>query len=277
MGVVSMKQLLEAGVHFGHLTKRWNPKMAPYIFTERNGIYIIDLQKTVKKLDEAYAFVRSVAEEGENVLFVGTKKQAGDSIKEEALRAGAYYVNARWLGGMMTNFKTIQRRIARLEQLHKMQEDGTFNLLPKKEVVKLELEIEKLEKDGAYFAPVKVDGTQVTLGVTDNSLTLDLAKLEQADQVIVDVVTHGDGEKLTLDKPEDSVYNVATLVIPPAKTALVAVGTKVNEMTGKEEPDVKIERLPLDVDAVRVTLWPLPFEVYAEKKETNEDKVEEDK
>ena len=147
-----MKQLLEAGVHFGHQTRRWNPKMAPYIFTERNGIYIIDLQKTVKKLDEAYAFVKSVAANGDNVLFVGTKKQAGDSVKEEALRAGAYYVNARWLGGMMTNFKTIQRRIARLEQLHTMQEDGTFNLLPKKEVVKLELEIEKLEK---YLGGIK--------------------------------------------------------------------------------------------------------------------------
>ena len=152
MGVVSMKQLLEAGVHFGHQTRRWNPKMAPYIFTERNGIYIIDLQKTVKKLDEAYAFIKSVAENGDNVLFVGTKKQAGDSVKEEALRAGAYHVNARWLGGMMTNFKTIQRRIARLEQLHTMQEDGTFNLLPKKEVVKLELEIEKLEK---YLGGIK--------------------------------------------------------------------------------------------------------------------------
>ena len=152
MGVVSMKQLLEAGVHFGHQTRRWNPKMAPYIFTERNGIYIIDLQKTVKKLDEAYAFIKSVAENGDNVLFVGTKKQAGDSVKEEALRAGAYYVNARWLGGMMTNFKTIQRIIARLEQLHTMQEDGTFNLLPKKEVVKLELEIEKLEK---YLGGIK--------------------------------------------------------------------------------------------------------------------------
>ena len=152
MGVVSMKQLLEAGVHFGHQTRRWNPKMAPYIYTERNGIYIIDLQKTVKKLDEAYAFIKSVAENGDNVLFVGTKKQAGDSVKEEALRAGAYYVNARWLGGMMTNFKTIQRRIARLEQLHTMQEDGTFNLLPKKEVVKLELEIEKLEK---YLGGIK--------------------------------------------------------------------------------------------------------------------------
>ena len=146
MSVVSMKQLLEAGVHFGHQTRRWNPKMAEYIFTERNGIYIIDLQKTVKKLDEAYMFVRELSANGENVLFVGTKKQAGDSIKEEAERAGAYCVNARWLGGMLTNFKTIRRRIDRLAQLRKMEEDGTFDRLPKKEVVKLELEIEKLEK-----------------------------------------------------------------------------------------------------------------------------------
>ena len=152
MAVVSMKQLLEAGVHFGHQTRRWNPKMAEYIFTERNGIYIIDLQKSVKKLEEAYNFVRELSAEGKSVLFVGTKKQAQDSVKEEAERAGAYYVNARWLGGMMTNFKTIQRRIARLEQLHTMQEDGTFNLLPKKEVVKLELEIEKLEK---YLGGIK--------------------------------------------------------------------------------------------------------------------------
>ena len=152
MGVVSMKQLLEAGVHFGHQTRRWNPKMARYIFTERNGIYIIDLQKTVKKLEEAYMFVRDVAANGDNVLFVGTKKQAGESIKEEAERAGAHYVNARWLGGMMTNFKTIRRRIQRLEQLRKMQEDGTFDRLPKKEVGKLELEIEKLEK---YLGGIK--------------------------------------------------------------------------------------------------------------------------
>lgn len=146
MAVVSMKQLLEAGVHFGHQTRRWNPKMAPYIFTERNGIYIIDLQKTVKKLDEAYNFIHEVAAEGGEVLFVGTKKQAADSIKEEALRANAHYVNARWLGGMLTNFATIRRRIARLKQLRTMQEDGTFDLLPKKEVIKLNLEIEKLEK-----------------------------------------------------------------------------------------------------------------------------------
>lgn len=146
MSVVSMKQLLEAGVHFGHQTRRWNPKMAKYIFTERNGIYIIDLQKTVKKLEETYNFVRDLSVEGKSVLFVGTKKQAQDSVKEEAERAGAYYVNARWLGGMLTNFTTIRTRIERLKQLRAMEEDGTFELLPKKEVVKLNLEIEKLEK-----------------------------------------------------------------------------------------------------------------------------------
>jgi len=152
MGVVSMKQLLEAGVHFGHQTRRWNPKMAPYIFTERNGIYIIDLQKTVKMLEEAYNFVRETSANGGTILFVGTKKQAGESIREEATRCGMYYVNARWLGGMMTNFKTIRRRIDRLAQLKAMEEDGTFERLPKKEVVKLQLEIEKLEK---YLGGIK--------------------------------------------------------------------------------------------------------------------------
>ena len=146
MSVISMKQLLEAGVHFGHQTRRWNPKMAEYIFTERNGIYIIDLQKTVKKVEEAYYFVRDIAAEGGEVLFVGTKKQAMDSIKEEAIRAGMPFVNARWLGGMLTNFQTIQKRIKRLAQLKAMEQDGTFALLPKKEVIKLNLEIEKLEK-----------------------------------------------------------------------------------------------------------------------------------
>ena len=152
MAVVSMKQLLEAGVHFGHQTRRWNPKMAPYIYTERNGIYIIDLQKTVKKLEEAYAFVRDLSANGGNVLFVGTKKQAQDAIKEEATRCGQYYVNARWLGGMMTNFKTMRTRIDRLAQLRKMEEDGTFAMLPKKEVIKHQAEIEKLEK---YLGGVK--------------------------------------------------------------------------------------------------------------------------
>ena len=152
MSVVSMKQLLEAGVHFGHQTRRWNPKMAEYIYMERNGIYIIDLQKTVKKLEEAYSFVRDVAANGQSILFVGTKKQAAEAVKEEASRVGMYYVNARWLGGMLTNFKTMRTRIDRLAQLKKMQEDGTFDMLPKKEVMKHMGEMEKLEK---YLGGVK--------------------------------------------------------------------------------------------------------------------------
>ena len=146
MAVISMKQLLEAGVHFGHQTRRWNPKMAPYIFTERNGIYIIDLQKTVKKVDEAYNFLLSVAEAGETILFVGTKKQAQEAVKEEAVRAGMYFVNERWLGGMMTNFQTIQKRVKRLKALETMEEDGTFAVLTKKEVLALRHEMEKLQK-----------------------------------------------------------------------------------------------------------------------------------
>ncbi len=165
MGVVSMKQLLEAGVHFGHQTRRWNPKMAPYIFTERGGIYIIDLQKTVKKLDEAYRFVRETAEQGGEILFVGTKKQAAESIKEEAERCGMHYVNSRWLGGMLTNFKTIRQRIARLEQLRKMESDGTFELLPKKEIIRLNLEIDKLEK---YLGGIKnMDRLPAALFIVD--------------------------------------------------------------------------------------------------------------
>ncbi len=147
MSVISMKQLLEAGVHFGHQTRRWNPKMSEYIFTERNGIYIIDLQKTVKKVEEAYMFVRQIAIDGGNILFVGTKKQAQEAIKEEALRCGMYYVNVRWLGGMMTNFKTIKKSIQKLNNLTKMSEDGTFDLLPKKEVAALQKEMEDLEKN----------------------------------------------------------------------------------------------------------------------------------
>ena len=151
MAVVSMKQLLEAGVHFGHQTRRWNPKMAEYIYM-RNGIYIIDLAKTVKKLEEAYDFVRTLSENGQSILFVGTKKQAQEAVKEEAERVGMYYVNARWLGGMLTNFKTMRTRVERLAQLKKMQEDGTFDMLPKKEVMKLMGDMEKLEK---YLGGVK--------------------------------------------------------------------------------------------------------------------------
>ncbi len=146
MSVISMKQLLEAGVHFGHQTRRWNPKMAPYIFTERNGIYIIDLQKTVKKVEEAYNFVREIAEQGKTILFVGTKKQAQDAVKEEATRCDMFYVNERWLGGMLTNFQTIQKRINRLRELEKMETEGVFDVLPKKEVIALRHEMDRLQK-----------------------------------------------------------------------------------------------------------------------------------
>ena len=152
MAVVSMKQLLEAGVHFGHQTRRWNPKMARFIFTERNGIYIIDLQKTVKKMDEAYNFVRDLAQEGGRVLFVGTKKQAQESIKTEAERCNQFFVNERWLGGMLTNFQTIEKRVKRLKTLEKQAEDGTFDVLPKKEVTLLKHEMEKLQK---YLGGIK--------------------------------------------------------------------------------------------------------------------------
>ena len=152
MSVISMKQLLEAGVHFGHQTRRWNPKMSRFIFTERNGIYIIDLQKTVKKVEEAYKFVKEVAETGKPILFVGTKKQAQEAIKEEAERCGMYFVNERWLGGMLTNHQTIQTRIKKLRELERMEEEGVFNVLPKKEVIKLNAEKEKLEK---YLGGIK--------------------------------------------------------------------------------------------------------------------------
>ncbi len=147
MSVISMKQLLEAGVHFGHQTRRWNPKMKEYIFTERNGIYIIDLQKTVKKIEEAYYFIRDLSQNGENILFVGTKKQAQESIDQEARRCEMFFVNQRWLGGMLTNFKTIQTRIGKLRKIEQMEASGQFDLLPKKEVIKLKLEAEKLERN----------------------------------------------------------------------------------------------------------------------------------
>ena len=165
MSVITMKGLLESGVHFGHQTRRWNPKMAPYIFTERNGIYIIDLQRTVKKVEEAYNFVRDVAAEGGEVLFVGTKKQAQDAIESEAKRCGMHYVNQRWLGGMLTNYKTIRKRIDRLHELAKMEEDGIFELLPKKEVIKLKHEEERLEK---FLGGIKnMDKTPDVLFIVD--------------------------------------------------------------------------------------------------------------
>ena len=217
MSVISMKQLLEAGVHFGHQTRRWNPKMAEYIFAERNGIYIIDLQKTVKYLETAYNFVRDLSMEGKSILFVGTKKQAQDSVKEEAIRCEMPFVNARWLGGMMTNFTTIKLRIRRLNQLRKMEEDGTFELLPKKEVIKLKLEIEKLEKflggiqdmkelPGALFivdprkeriavAEAKKLGIPIVAIVDTNSLLLSLSSPSSASASLASQSQHHDHVK----------------------------------------------------------------------------------
>ena len=243
MGVVSMKQLLEAGVHFGHQTRRWNPKMAPYIFTERNGIYIIDLQKTVKKLDEAYAFIKSVAENGDNVLFVGTKKQAGDSIKEEAVRAGAYYVNARWLGGMMTNFKTIQRRIGRLAQLHAMQEDGTFDLLPKKEVVKLELEIEKLEKYlGGIKEMKKLPGALFIVDPRKEKIAVSEAK-KLGIPVVAIVDTNCDPDEIDYVIPgNDDAIRAVKLIAGAMADAIIAARQGTAEaVTGEEAEPVAEE------------------------------------
>ncbi len=168
MSVISMKQLLEAGVHFGHQTRRWNPKMAEYIYTERNGIYIIDLQKSVGKVDEAYNAIKNIAADGGKILFVGTKKQAQDSVKSEAERCGMYYVNERWLGGMLTNFKTIQTRINRLKAIEKMSEDGTFDVLPKKEVIELRKEWDKLEKN--------LGGIKTMKGIPDAIFVVDPKK-----------------------------------------------------------------------------------------------------
>ena len=239
MGVVSMKQLLEAGVHFGHQTRRWNPKMARYIFTERNGIYIIDLQKTVKKLEEAYMFVRDVAANGDSVLFVGTKKQAGESIKEEAERAGAHYVNARWLGGMLTNFKTIRQRIQRLEQLRKMQEDGTFDRLPKKEVGKLELEIEKLEKYlGGIKTMNKLPGALFIVDPRKERIAVAEAK-KLGIPIVAIVDTNCDPEELDYVIPgnDDAIRAVKLIVSKMADAVVEAKQGEAEEIMDEEYVD----------------------------------------
>ncbi len=210
MAVISMKQLLEAGVHFGHQTRRWNPKMAEYIFTERNGIYIIDLQKTVKKVDDAYFFIREVAMNGQDVLFVGTKKQAQDSIKEEAERSGQFYVNNRWLGGMLTNFKTIRKRIDRLNQLDAMQADGTFEVLPKKEVIKLKKEMEDLEKNlGGIKNMKKVPGAMFVVDPRkERNAILEAKKLGIPVVAIVDTNCDPDEVDFVIPGNDDAIRAV---------------------------------------------------------------------
>ena len=207
MSVVTIKQLLEAGVHFGHHTRRWNPKMAEYIFTQRNDIYIIDLQKTVGKIDEAYNFVRELSSEGGNLLFVGTKKQAADAVKEESERCGMYYVNVRWLGGMLTNYKTIKRSIGRLASLEKMKEEGTFDLLPKKEVAKLTKEMEDLERNlgGIKNMPGLPDAVFIVDPRKEHNAVLEAKKLDIPVIAIVDTNCDPDDVDYIIPGNDDAI------------------------------------------------------------------------
>jgi small subunit ribosomal protein S2 len=246
MAIVSMKQLLEAGVHFGHQTRRWNPKMSRYIFTQRNGIYIIDLQKTVRLLDVAYRFVRDVAAEGKSVLFVGTKKQAQEAIKEEALRSGSFYINARWLGGLLTNFQTIRKRVKRLKQLRKMSEDGTFDLLPKKEVIKLNLEIDKLERylggveemeelPGAIFV---VDPSKERIAIAEAK------KLNIPVIAIVDTNCNPEDANYPIPANDDAIRSVKLLANVMATGILEAKEGKVEEEKSVENSEENPEFSP---------------------------------
>ena len=222
MSVISMKQLLEAGVHFGHQTRRWNPKMGKYIFTERNGIYIIDLQKTVKKVEEAYKFVKEVAETGKPILFVGTKKQAQEAIKEEAERCGMFYVNERWLGGMLTNYKTIKTRINKLRELERMEEDGTFDVLPKKEVIKLRAEKEKLEKNlGGIKEMPELPGAMFVVDPRKENIAI-----QEAHRLGIPVVgivdTNCDPEELDFPIPgNDDAIRAVKLITGAMATAVI--------------------------------------------------------
>ena len=233
MSVISMKQLLEAGVHFGHQTRRWNPKMAPYIYTERNGIYIIDLQKSVGKVDEAYNAIRDCVANGGKILFVGTKKQAQDSIKNEAERCGMYYVNQRWLGGMLTNFKTIQSRIAQLKKIEAMEADGTFDVLPKKEVINLKKQQEKLEKN--------LGGIKEMQDIPDMIFVVDPRKericIQEAETLGIPLVgicdTNCDPEELDYVIPgNDDAIRAVKLIVSKMADAVIEANQGV---TGAEE------------------------------------------
>ncbi|WLD95182.1 30S ribosomal protein S2 [Alkalihalobacillus sp. AL-G] len=237
MAVISMKQLLEAGVHFGHQTRRWNPKMARYIFTERNGIYIIDLQKTVKKVEEAYNYVRDIAADGGKVLFVGTKKQAQESVKDEAKRAGQYYINQRWLGGTLTNFDTIRKRIRRLKDLEKMQEDGTFEVLPKKEVILLNKEMDRLEK---FLGGIKdMNGLPDVLFVIDpRKERIAIAEARKLNIPIVAIVdTNCDPDEIDVIIPgnDDAIRAVKLLTSKMADAVVEGNQSDVEEEPSEEE------------------------------------------
>ncbi len=240
MAVISMKQLLEAGVHFGHQTRRWNPKMAEYIFTERNGIYIIDLQKTVKKVDDAYFFIREVAMAGQDVLFVGTKKQAQDSIKEEAERSGQFFVNNRWLGGMLTNFKTIRKRIDRLNLLNSMESDGTFDVLPKKEVIKLKKEMEDLEKNlGGIKNLKKIPGAMFVVDPRkERNAILEAKKLGIPVVAIVDTNCDPDEVDFVIPGNDDAIRAVKLIA---AKMADAIIEGRQGEQLNTGAAEVAVE------------------------------------
>lgn len=237
MSVISMKQLLEAGVHFGHQTRRWNPKMKKYIFTERNGIYIIDLQKTVKKVEEAYKFINSIAEEGGTVLFVGTKKQAQDAVKEEAERAGQYYINHRWLGGTLTNYKTIKGRINRIAEIERMEENGTFDVLPKKEVGELRKEYDRLNKFLGGIREMK--GMPSALFVVDprkeHNAVAEAKKLGIPVVGIVDTNCDPDEVDYVIPANDDAIRAVKLLTAKMADAIIVAQNGVSNEAVAEEQ------------------------------------------
>ncbi|WP_209122359.1 30S ribosomal protein S2 [Alkalihalobacillus sp. BA299] len=241
MAVISMKQLLEAGVHFGHQTRRWNPKMSRYIFTERNGIYIIDLQKTVKKVEEAYNFVRDLAADGGKVLFVGTKKQAQDSVKEEAERCGMYYINQRWLGGTLTNFTTIQKRVGRLKELERMQEDGTFEVLPKKEVILLKKEMERLEKFLGGIKDMKAvpDALFIIDPRKERIAIAEAHKLNIPVVAIVDTNCDPDEIDYVIPGNDDAIRAVKLLTGKMADAIIEATSATGNESQDSEQVEVE--------------------------------------
>ena len=245
MSVLSMKQLLEAGVHFGHQTRRWNPKMAPYIYTERNGIHIIDLQKSVGKVDEAYNAVAEVAKDGGTILFVGTKKQAQDAVKEEAERCGMYYVNERWLGGMLTNFKTIQSRIKRLNKIEEMSQDGTFDVLPKKEVIEIKKEWDKLEKN--------LGGIKTMKRIPDAIFVVDPKKekicVQEAHNLGIKLIgiadTNCDPEELDVVIPgNDDAIRAVKLIV--SKMADAVIEANQGDAAAQEAPEVEETAAPVE-------------------------------
>ena len=254
MSVVTMKQLLEAGVHFGHQTRRWNPKMAPYIFTERNGIHIIDLQKSVGKVDEAYKVVFDITSQGGTILFVGTKKQAQDAVKAEAERCRMYYVNERWLGGMLTNFQTIQSRIGRLKQIARMGEDGTFDVLPKKEVAKLKKEYDKLEKN--------LGGIKEMTRIPDCIFVVDLKKehicVAEAHALGITLIgigdTNCDPEELDYVIPgNDDAIRAVKLLVSKMADAVIEANQGEENLTSEqaaEAAEEAVEKAPTDIEEV---------------------------